>query len=390
MIKRIIWIILDSVGMGELPDADKFGDVGSNTIVNTYKKLGGFHIPNLINLGLGNIEGMKELPKATNPLGCYGRFGEKSNGKDTVTGHWEMVGVYTKKPFPTFPNGFPKEVIEEFIKRIGTNILGNKVASGTIILDELGEEHIKTGFPIVYTSADSVFQIAAHENIIPIDRLYEICTIARNLLIGEYGVARVIARPFIGNKKDSFTRTPNRRDYAIKPPHDTLLDKTKAKKLDVIAIGKIEDIFSGQGITEAVHTIDNEDGINKTVEFINKNNQGILFTNLVDFDAKWGHRNNYKAYGEGLEEFDKRLPEIIDAMNDEDVLMINADHGCDPTTTSTDHSREYVPFIAYGKKLKQNIDLKTRDTFADIGQTVGELLGTEKIKNGKSFAREML
>ncbi|NLK21727.1 MAG: phosphopentomutase [Epulopiscium sp.] len=389
MVKRIIWIILDSVGMGAMPDADKFGDEGSNTIGNVSKMVGGLDIPNLISLGLGNIEGMIGLSKTNAPLGCYGRFAEISNGKDTVTGHWEMAGIYSERPFPTYPQGFPKEIMEPFEKAIGTKTLGNKAASGTVILDELGEEHMKTGYPIVYTSADSVFQIAAHEKIIPIDRLYEICSMARELLRGEHAVARIIARPFVGDKKGAFTRTPNRRDYALVPPHDTILDKAKAKGMDVIAVGKIEDIFSGKGITEAVHTKDNMDGVDKTLEYIKSDNHGIIFTNLVDFDMKWGHRNDYKAYAKGLEEFDKRLPEILNAMGNEDVLMINADHGCDPTTPSTDHSREYVPFIAYGKALKQNVDLKTRKSFADIGQTIGELLGTASIKYGVSFAQEI-
>ncbi|NLJ89116.1 MAG: phosphopentomutase [Epulopiscium sp.] len=390
MIKRVIWIILDSVGMGAMPDADKYGDAGSNTIANVYKKVGGLHIPNLINLGLGNIEGMKEVAKIDNPVGCYARLAEKSNGKDTITGHWEMGGIITENPFPTYPNGFPEEVIEAFEKKTGLKAMGNKVASGTEIIDELGEEHIKTGNPIVYTSADSVFQIAAHEEIIPIERLYEICSISRKILSGEHKVARVIARPFIGDKKGSFTRTSNRRDYAVKPPHDTILDKVKEKNLDVIAIGKISDIFCGQGVTEALHTKDNMDGINKTIEFIKRDNKGLIFTNLVDFDAKWGHRNNYEAYGKGLEDFDRRLIDIINAMNEEDVLIINADHGCDPTFPGTDHTREYVPFLAYGEKLKKNVDLKTRESFADIGQTIGELLGTEKIKNGKSFAKDII
>ncbi|HQD50360.1 MAG TPA: phosphopentomutase [Defluviitaleaceae bacterium] len=390
MIKRVIWIILDSVGMGAMPDADKYGDAGSNTIANVYKKSGGLQIPHLIQLGLGNIEGMKELPKINEPVGCYARLAEKSNGKDTITGHWEMAGIITERPFPTYPDGFPKEVIEAFEEKAGVKTLGNKVASGTEIIDELGEEHMRTGYPIVYTSADSVFQIAAHEEVIPIERLYEICSIARELLTGEHQVARVIARPFIGEKKGSFIRTANRRDYAILPPHETILDKIKAKNMDVIAIGKINDIFCGQGTTEHLHTRDNMDGVDKTIEFIKKDNRGLIFTNLVDFDSKWGHRNNYEAYGKGLEDFDSRLPEIIAAMKDGDVLMINSDHGCDPTFPGTDHTREYIPFVAYGKGLKQNVDLKTRDSFADIGQTIGELLGTEKIKNGISFAKEII
>ncbi|NLP46658.1 MAG: phosphopentomutase [Epulopiscium sp.] len=389
MIKRIIWIVLDSVGMGELPDAKKFGDEGSNTLGNVWKATNGLSIPHLLALGLGNIEGMLELPTITNPKGCFGRFAEQSNGKDTTIGHWEMTGIYSPIAFPTYPNGFPKEVIDAFIKAIGTNILGNKPASGTEIIKELGEEHCKTGFPIVYTSADSVFQIAAHEKIIPIERLYEMCKIAREILQGKHAVARVIARPFIG-PIGSFERTSNRRDFSVTPPEATILDYVKEKGLDVIGIGKIEDIFGGQGITQAIHTIDNMDGVDKTIEYIQKENQGLIFTNLVEFDSKWGHRNDYIGYGRGLEDFDRRLPEILEVMNDEDVLFINADHGCDPTTPSTDHSREYVPFLAYGKALKQGVDLNTRTTFADIGQTISEIFQTPSVSFGTSFLSSIL
>jgi phosphopentomutase len=389
MINRVIWIVLDSVGMGALPDAEKYGDEGANTLGNVSKVMGGLNIPNMESLGLGNIEGMQGVNKVENPTGCFGRFAEMSNGKDTTTGHWEMVGIYSEKPFPTYPNGFPKEIIDEFEKAIGRQVIGNKPASGTAIIEELGEEHIKTGKPIVYTSADSVFQIAAHEEVIPIEELYRICEIARSILKGDHAVARVIARPFIG-EPGNFTRTANRRDFSLVPPHATLLDNLKNAGLDVIGVGKIEDIFSGQGITEAVHTKDNMDGVDKTLEFMQKDNKGLIFTNLVDFDMKWGHRNNAEAYGKGLEEFDSRLPEIFKAMKDTDILIITADHGCDPTTPGTDHTREYVPFIAYGKPLKNNVDLGTRKTFSDIGQTVADIFKVEPIKNGESFLNKII
>ncbi|QZY57279.1 phosphopentomutase [Crassaminicella profunda] len=389
MINKVIWIVLDSVGMGALPDAQKYGDVGSNTIGNISKALGGLHIPNMEKIGLGHIDGIEGVKKADNPIGCYGRFAEKSEGKDTTTGHWEMCGVCLEKPFPTYPNGFPKEIVDTFEKAIGTKMIGNKPASGTAIIEELGEEHIKTGYPIVYTSADSVFQIAAHEKIIPLDRLYEICTIARNILKEEHGVARVIARPFIGDP-GNFTRTSNRRDFSLVPPHETLLDHLKNEGLQVMAVGKIEDIFSNQGITEAIHTKDNMDGVDQTLHYMEQNKKGLIFTNLVDFDMKWGHRNNVEAYGKGLEDFDERLVEILDAMNDTDILFITADHGCDPTMPGTDHSREYVPFLAYGKGLKENHNLKTRKTFSDMGQTIAEIFNISPIKNGESFLKEMI
>lgn len=389
MIDRVIWIVLDSVGMGEMPDADKFGDVGANTIGNISKAVGGLNIPNMVKLGLGNIDGMKGVEKYEAPIGCYARFKEASNGKDTTTGHWEMGGVVSVKAFPTYPNGFPKDVIEKFEKLTGKKVIGNKPASGTAILDELGEEQMKNGSIIVYTSADSVFQIAAHEEVVPIDELYKICEIAREMLTGEHAVARVIARPFIG-EPGKFTRTPNRRDFSLIPPYDTVLNKIKNAGLDVIGVGKIEDIFCGQGITEAIHTKDNMDGVNKTLEYMNKNNKGLIFTNLVDFDMKWGHRNDYKAYANGLEEFDVRLKEIIETMKETDVLFITADHGCDPTMPGTDHSREHVPFLAYGKSLKENVNLGTRNSFSDMGQTLTEILNVEKIENGESFLKQLI
>lgn len=389
MINRVIWIVLDSVGMGALPDAQKYGDVGSNTIGNISKALGGLNLPNMERLGLGHIDGIEGIKKTDNPIGCYGRFAEKSDGKDTTTGHWEMCGVCLEKPFPTYPNGFPKEVVDAFEKAIGTKMIGNKPASGTAIIEELGEEHIKTGHPIVYTSADSVFQIAAHEEIIPLDSLYEMCRIARNILKEEHGVARVIARPFLG-KPGHFTRTSNRRDFSLVPPHATLLDHLKDAKHSVIGVGKIEDIFSNQGITEAIHTKDNMDGVDQTLHYMKQNNKGLIFTNLVDFDMKWGHRNNVEAYGKGLEAFDERLYEILDTMNDTDILFITADHGCDPTMPGTDHSREYVPFLAYGKALKENHNLKTRETFSDMGQTIAEIFDIKPIKKGNSFLKEII
>lgn len=389
MINRVIWIVLDSVGMGALPDAEKYGDIGSNTIGNISRTVGGLNIPNMVHLGLGNIDYIENIEKTKNPIGCYGRFAEQSDGKDTTTGHWEMTGVCLQKPFPTYPNGFPKEIVAAFEDAIGKKMIGNKPASGTAIIEELGEEHIETENPIVYTSADSVFQIAAHEDVVSIERLYEMCTIARNILQGEHGVARVIARPFIGTP-GNFTRTSNRRDFSLTPPHHTLLDHLKNGSLDVIGVGKIEDIFSNQGITEAIHTKDNMDGVDQILNYMNQDNKGLIFTNLVDFDMKWGHRNDPINYAKGLESFDHRLGEILKAMKEDDILFITADHGCDPTMPGTDHSREYVPFLAYGKNLRQNINLKTRKTFADMGQTIAEIFHVEPIKNGTSFLNEII
>lgn len=388
-IKRVIWIVLDSVGMGAMPDAAKYGDHDCNTIGNISKALGGLKIPNLEKLGLGNIDNMEGLKIVENPIGSFGRCSESSKGKDTTTGHWEMTGIISEKPFPTYPKGFPSEVIDAFEKKVKRGTIGNKPASGTAILEELGEEHMKTGKLIVYTSADSVFQIAAHEEIVPIDELYKICQIARNILVGNHAVARVIARPFLG-KSGAFVRTPNRRDFSLFPPYDTVLDKLKKAKYNVMAVGKIEDIFCGKGITEAVHTKDNMEGVDKTLEYMSMDKKGLIYTNLVDFDMKWGHRNDFKAYGKGLEDFDVRLEEILKAMKEEDLLFITADHGCDPTTVGTDHTREYVPFIAYGKKLKAAVNLGTRETFADMGQTVAEIFNTERLTNGTSFLKDVI
>ena len=382
--KRVIWIVLDSVGMGAMPDAHLYGDAGANTIGNISKKVGGLNLPNLSRLGLGNIEGMEGVDHVASPLGSYGRLGELSKGKDTTTGHWEMVGVHTVDGFPTYPDGFPKDIMDEFEKRIGRGTLANYSSSGTVIIEDLGQEHVETGRPIIYTSADSVFQIAAHEDVIPLEDLYKMCEIAREILVGEHAVARVIARPFEGSE-GNFTRTANRRDFALLPPHDTTLDYAKQAGLDVVGIGKIEDIFAGQGITKAIHTISNMNGVDITLEEMEADSKGIIFTNLVDFDMKWGHRNDYVNYAKALEAFDSRLPEILAKMRDEDVLFITADHGCDPTFPGTDHTREYVPFIAYGHNIKHSINMNTRNSFADIGQTICQMFHLPSLPIGESF-----
>lgn len=391
MIKRVIWIILDSVGIGELPDADKYGDVGANTLGNIARKQGGIRIPNLTGLGIGNIDGAVGLDKTATPQGCFGKAAEISCGKDTTTGHWEMVGVWSKRPFPTYPEGFGEDIISEFCKRAGVSgVLGNKAASGTAILDELGEEHKSTGKPIVYTSADSVFQIACNEEIYPIQQLYDMCLAARDILVGEHNVARVIARPFVEKKDENgkvtgYNRTANRRDFSLKPQTPNLLTNICDKGLTVAAVGKIEDIFAGTGITEAVHTKDNMDGVDKTLEYMRTVDNGLIFTNLVEFDSTWGHRNNPTGYKKGLEDFDSRLAEIIKQLRADDLLIINADHGCDPTTQGTDHTREYVPVVIYGRSIKSGVNLGILDTFADIGQTIAEVLHVQPIDIGKSF-----
>lgn len=391
--KRAIIIVLDSVGIGELPDAADFGDVGSNTLVNIKKARPQTDLKHLCDLGLGNIQGKEIalLGKVESPKGAFGKMAEKSIGKDTTTGHWEMAGIITKRPFPTYTeNGFPKEVIDAFEEAIGTKTLGNYAASGTEIINVLGEEHMKTGYPIVYTSADSVFQIAAHEEIIPVEKLYEICAKARKILTGEHGVARVIARPFIGNKNGAFTRTKNRKDFSLEPTGVTILDLAKEKGMNVTAIGKIEDIFEHRGMTRTDHTTNNHDGVEKTILYTKEAFEGILFTNLVDTDMIYGHRNDVEGYASALEYFDSKLPEIIAEMKEEDILFITADHGCDPTTPSTDHSREYVPILVYGKRVKAGVDLGVRKTFADLGQTVSEYLDLGANFEAESFLSDIL
>ena len=387
--KRAIWVVLDSVGIGAMPDAEAFGDGDVNTLSHTYTHCKNLNLNNMVNYGLGNIDGIEVLPKTEMPQGAFARLGELSQGKDTTTGHWEMVGIYTKEAFPTYPNGFPEEVMKPFEEQIGRKTLGNCTASGTAILDELGEEHMKTGYPIIYTSADSVFQIAAHEEIISVEELYKMCEIARKILTGKHEVARVIARPFSG-EPGNFVRTANRHDYAIAPPTPNLLTYCEEKCVPVYAVGKIEDIFNGVGITEAIHTKDNMNGVDITLEFMKKHSEGLIFTNLVDFDMKWGHRRDPQSYGQGLEAFDGRLKEIREAMNADDILIITADHGCDPTAPGTDHTREYVPLLVIGDKVKEGVNLGTRNSFADIGQTLCEMFGLPSLPIGKSFLKEVV
>ncbi|OAT86564.1 phosphopentomutase [Desulfotomaculum copahuensis] len=379
---------MDSVGIGALPDAGLYGDEGSNTLVNIARAVGGLHLPHLGRLGLGNIEPIPGVPPAAGPDGAYGRMAERSAGKDTTTGHWEMSGIVLERPFPTYPHGFPPEVIAAFQERTGRPVLGNKAASGTVIIEELGAEHMRTGYPIVYTSADSVFQIAAHEEIIPLEQLYQMCQTARELLTGEHAVGRVIARPFTG-RPGSFQRTANRRDFSLTPPAKTILDLLREKGLAVMAVGKIEDIFAGRGITAALHTRGNMDGVDATLRFMQGSERGLIFTNLVDFDMLYGHRNNPRGYADALEAFDRRLPEITAALRPDEVLMITADHGCDPTTSSNDHSREYVPLLVYGRPVRAGVNLGTRRSFTDIAATMAAFFGFT-FPAGESFAGQVL
>jgi phosphopentomutase len=381
---RVVIIVMDSVGAGELPDAVKYGDVGSNTLGNIAASIKGFSLPNLENLGLGWIDGLDRYNRSLKPIGNYGKMAEKSAGKDTTTGHWEMSGIILDKPFPVYPHGFPRDVIDAFEKAIGTKSIGNVVASGTEIIKEMGQEHVTTGYPIVYTSADSVFQIAAHEEVIPIERLYEICRIAREILKGEHGVGRVIARPFVGTE-GNFTRTDRRHDFSLEPVGRTILDALKENGYDVRGVGKIKDIFCGRGLTSYVYIHNNMDGVDKTITYMNDDFNGLIFTNLVDFDMLYGHRNNVEGYAAALKEFDSRIPEIIHNLREDDILIITADHGCDPTTSSTDHSREYVPLLVYGRKLKKGVNLGTRSSFTDIAQTVADIIGIDPMIHGESF-----
>lgn len=381
--KRVFLIVLDSFGIGEMPDAAEYGDKGTNTLASVAKSPY-FSMENMKKLGLFNIEGVNCKEKADTILATVAKMAEKSKGKDTTIGHWEIAGICSKKPLPTYPDGFPKEVLDEFSKRTGRDVLCNAPYSGTEVIKVYGKEHMETGKLIVYTSADSVFQIAAHEDIVPVETLYEYCEIAREILQGEHGVGRVIARPFIGKEGD-FTRTAKRHDYSLVPPETTMLDVLKDNQKDVIAVGKIRDIFVGKGITEYVYTKGNEEGIDRTLEYLDKDFEGLCFINLVDFDMLYGHRNDIDGYAKALAYFDKKLPEIMEKLKEDDILMITADHGCDPGyTVSTDHSREYTPFLMYGKKMKAQ-NLGTRDTFADIAATVLDYFDLEKTFDGTSM-----
>ncbi len=383
MYKRIFLIVLDSVGCGELPDADKYGDVGANTLGHIAENIEDFNLPNLFKLGLHKIIPVKNN---TAPIGIYGKMMEQSAGKDTPSGHWEISGKILEKPFPVYPDGFPEDLLEEWKKATGMKgYLGNKAASGTEIIKELGEEHLKTGFPIVYTSADSVFQIAAHEEIIPVNKLYEICENTRKILTGDHNIGRVIARPFIGTP-GNFTRTENRKDFAVTPPDGILTDSVKKSGRDVIAVGKINDIFNGKGITKSIHTGNNKEGIETTLELLNDNTiNGLVFVNLVDFDMLYGHRRNVEGYYSALVDFDNALAEMLDKINSDDALFITADHGNDPTYKGTDHTREHVPILAYSPSFRQNVDIGIRKTFADLGQTIAEMLEATPVPDGTSF-----
>ncbi len=384
----VIIIVLDGAGIGEMPDAAEYGDRGSNTIVNTARAVGGLRLPHMEALGLGNLADIPGVRPAPDCKAAYGVMLEESRGKDTTTGHWEMMGIVTERPFPTYPHGFPPQVIEAFERAIGRGVLGNYPASGTVIIEQLGGEHMRTGKPIVYTSADSVFQIAAHEEVIPVEELYEICRKAREILTGEHNVARVIARPFIGKPGD-FRRTERRKDFSLPPPRPTALDALKDAGFEVFGIGKIEDIFAGQGLTQAVHIADNLDGIERTIEAIRSVERGLVFTNLVDFDMVYGHRNDAQGFAHGLEEFDAHLPTIQAALRPDDLLVITADHGVDPTTPSTDHSREKVPLLVWSQGFGRCVGLGERRSFADLAATLMDLFGLDPWPVGESFAERL-
>lgn len=384
---RVTLIVLDSAGIGELPDAAEFGDVGTNTIRHVDEYVGGMNIPNMKKLGLFNIENTGFMP-VQNPIGCFGKAREIGKAKDTTNGHFEIAGLIVKTPFKVFGESFPPRIISELENRIGTKVMGNYPASGTDIIKDLGDEHVKTGYPIVYLSADSLMQIAMHESVIPLKRQYEICQIAREILTGDDTVSRVICRPFTG-ESGNYYRTENRKDFSVDPPGDTVLDLLKEKGKDVIAVGKIEDIFNRRGITKINHTKNNREGIAATLKYLDTDFDGLLFVNLVDFDMLYGHRNNPKGYAEALEYFDTYIPEICEKLREDDILIITADHGCDPTTPGTDHTREHVPIMIYGKQLNEGVNIGVRDTFADIAATVAEYLGYE-FPIGTSFLKEIV
>ncbi|MBI4481840.1 MAG: phosphopentomutase [Acidobacteria bacterium] len=385
-LQRFVLVVLDGLGIGEMPDAATFGDEGSDTLGHILEHRD-VKIPNLQALGLLNIRPFAQ-PAAVSPLGIYGKAAIASAGKDTATGHWEMAGILTENPFPTYPRGFPSSIIRAFQAAIGRGILGNYAASGTEIIKELGQEHLRTGKPIVYTSADSVFQIAAHEQVVPVEELYEMCVKARAILMGKDRVARVIARPFVG-QPGSFTRTHRRRDFAVAPPAATLLDLLKDWGYPVAGVGKIWDIFSGKGITREIHTRNDEDGMDKTMDLLREEFPGLIFTNLVDFDTLYGHRNDVEGYASALEAFDARLPELLALLRANECVIFTADHGNDPVTPSTDHSREYVPVVAYGPSLRRNVDLGVRRSLADIGQTIAENFGLQ-LPLGTSFLSQIV
>ena len=391
MINRVILIVMDSVGVGHLPDAGRFNDERTHTLLHIYQQTGRLDIPNLCALGMGEIV---ELGcNAQEIIGCYGKMAEKSLSKDTSTGHWEIAGLVLDSAFPTYPHGFPADIIEAFEKKIGKKILGNYPESGTKIIEELGEKHLNTGRPIVYTSADSVFQIAAHEDIIPLKNLYEYCRIARTILSGQHAVGRVIARPFMGTPGKFERHNAARKDFSVTPPAETLLDFLEKKVFVTVGIGKIGDLFGHRGLSAEIHTNSNEDGVDRTLESMKKYRQqkGLIFVNLVDFDMVYGHRRNVAGYAQALQAFDRRIPQILHTMSPDDLLIITADHGCDPSHQAhTDHTREYVPLLAYGSEIRKDVNLGIRSTFADCGQTIADILGAGKLTSGKSFKKDIM
>ncbi|UCD95310.1 MAG: phosphopentomutase [Candidatus Zixiibacteriota bacterium] len=390
MLRRVIIIILDACGVGELPDADRYGDRGAATVPNVARELGGLSMPNCRKLGLGNITAISGVEPSERPAALWGKMAEQSAGKDSTSGHWEIGGIILKKAFPVYPNGFPAGLVAEFEKRAGVRTVGNVPASGTEIIKQLGGRHVQTGEIILYTSADSVFQLAAHEDVFPPEKLYEICRIAREFLQGEHGVGRVIARPFVC-EKGSFTRTVNRRDFSMEPPDDTILDRLHKESIPTVAIGKISDLYAGRGISRAVKAKNNAEVMDKVIDEMDKTDYGLIFANLVDFDMLWGHRNDTASFGKGLEYFDRRLPEVLNRLNNNDLLIITADHGCDPTIKhSTDHTREYVPLLVYSITMTAADSLGTRKTFSDIARTLAEIYGIDYTFPGDSFFKNIL
>lgn len=388
-LQRVIVLVLDGVGAGEAPDAAAYGDVGSNSLSNTDRVVGGLDLPNMGKIGLGYITPMQGVPPDPHPTGAFGRMAPRSAGKDTISGHWEMMGVILSKPFPTYPQGFPSDIIAEFERRIGRKVLGNYPASGTEIIKELGMEHIRTGKPIVYTSADSVFQIAVNEAVVPINQLYWMCLQAREILTGEHAVGRVIARPFIGDSPDAFTRTERRRDYPLQPPVKTMLQKVVEAGLEVCSVGKIDDIMAHTGITRSHHTLNNLGSLQGTLDFLNEEFKGVIFTNLIEFDMIYGHRNDPEGYAAALKQVDDAVPEILERLREGDLAMFVADHGVDPTTPSTDHSRECSPLLVFGPQVQPGVDLGLRDTFSDVGATIAQAFLLEPPELGTSFLDEV-
>ena len=389
MIRRAILVVLDGVGVGANPDAAAYGDEGASSLEHCAQAIGGLELPHLGSIGLGNITPILGTPPRTDVSGSYGRMASAAAGKDSTTGHWEMTGVVLQKPLPTYPHGFPADLVAQFEQAIGRKVIGNTVASGTEIIQVFGEEHMRTGFPILYTSADSVFQVAAHQDIIPLETLYKMCETARSLLTGENAVGRVIARPFLGTP-GAFKRTEHRRDFSLAPLGTTLLDQMKKAGKDVIGLGKIEDLFAGRGLTQADHTETNHDGMAATLHWLERNFEGLLFVNLVEFDMLWGHRRDSQGYAQALRDVDSWFAQVQQAMRPEDVIFFTADHGVDPTYRGTDHTRECVPLLAYGQPLRAGVNLGTRSTFADLGQTLAQVFGVEKLAAGMSFAQELL